>query len=367
MDRDRPDGALQYTFTIFTPTYNRAHTLHRVYDSVRSQTFHDFEWLICDDGSTDETPRLVERWMREAPFAIRYVRQEHHGKHVAFNRGVREARGALFLGLDSDDACVPDALDRFKRHWDAIPASDRHRFSAVTALCQDQHGRLVGDRFPRDPTDSDSLEIRYRFRVKGEKWGFQRTAVLRDFAYPVWEGETHVPPSFVWRAIARRYKTRYVNEILRIYHVDERADQLSALGSRLKHAGALAAWYRYVLTEELDWFPVAPVRFLAAAVNHVRFSLHARRRPAAPRSALRGRARLLGLLALPVGIAVYARDRLVVSSSRHRPPTTVGRPAWARPTGPARPLRAAREIDLPDKILIHGAERPDPGHGDDGS
>ena len=281
--------------------------------------------------------QLVEHWQREAAFPIHYVRQEHQGKHVAFNRGVREARGALFLGLDSDDACVPEALERFKRHWDAIPASERPRFSAVTALCQDQHGRLVGDRFPRDPTDSDSLEIRYRFRVKGEKWGFQRTAVLREFPFPIWAGETHVPPSFVWRAIARRYKTRYVNEVLRIYHVAEGADQLSALGSRLKHAGALAAWYRYVLTEELDWFPVAPVRFVAAAVNYVRFSLHGRSRRAARRPGLRGWSRLLGLLAVPVGLAVYARDRLVVLSSHPRP-TAVGR---ARVDPPDRTVEAA--------------------------
>jgi len=322
----------EYTFTVFTPTYNRAHTLHRVYDSLRAQTFRDFEWLICDDGSADDTWPLVQRWMREAAFPIRYVWQEHQGKHVAFNHGVREARGELFLGLDSDDACSPDALERFTYHWAAIPAAEKERFSAVTALCQDQHGRLVGDRFPRDPTDSDSLEIRYRFRVKGEKWGFQRTAVLRQFPFPVREGDTHVPPSFVWRAIARRYRTRYVNEVLRIYHVAERGDQLSALGSRLTHARELTAWYRYVLTHELDWFTVAPVRFVAAATNYVRFSLHGRARLAAMPERLHGWARLLTLLALPLGVAVYVRDRCVVAPARRASRTPAGR-AHAGPPG----------------------------------
>lgn len=305
----------EYTFTVFTPTYNRAHTLHRVYDSLRAQTFRDFEWLICDDGSTDGTRELVRRWMHEAPFPIRYLCQEHGGKHVAFNRAVREARGELFLGLDSDDACLPHALERFKHHWDAIPEQERTRFSGLTALCQDQDGKLVGDRFPADPTDSDSLEIRYRLGVRGEKWGFQRSSVLRRFPFPVREGEKHVPPSTVWRAIARHYRTRYVNEVLRIYHVAERPDQLSALGSRIRLAKELAVWYRHVLEHELDWFPVAPVRFVGSAVNYVRFSLHARSGLGhAIRAVETSRARLLVVVAVPVGVAVYVRDRVATTT-----------------------------------------------------
>lgn len=161
--------SFRYTFTVFTPTYNRAHTLHRVYESLALQTLRNFEWLIVDDGSTDNTKELVDKWQNQAGSPIRYIRQDRQGKHVAFNRGVREAYGELFLTLDSDDACVPGALERFKYHWDAIPADKRRAFSAVTVLCKDHHGKPVGTRFPCDPTDSDSLEIRYKYKVKSEK------------------------------------------------------------------------------------------------------------------------------------------------------------------------------------------------------
>jgi glycosyltransferase involved in cell wall biosynthesis len=297
------------TFTVFTPTYNRAHTLSRVYTSLRAQTLGDFEWLICDDGSTDETGTLVERWRREAPFPIRYLWQAHRGKHVAFNNAVRAAQGELFLPLDSDDACLPHALARLKHHWDAIPESERARVSAVTALCVDQHGSLVGTRFPRDPTDSDSLEIRYRFGVKGEKWGFHRTDVLREFPFPILDGDpVYVPERIVWAAIARRYKTRYVNEALRIYHVGEGADTISR--AAVRHARGLALRHRLALDRELDWFSRAPVTFMRSAVHYVRFSLHERCgvRETVRRLETRG-ARILVVLAWPLGVATHARDR----------------------------------------------------------
>src|SRR5438874_2378327 len=96
-----------YTFTVLTPTYNRANTLPRVYDSLRAQSFRDFEWLVLDDGSSDGTKSLIEDWQATSDFPIRYIYQENQGKPAAFNRGVQEASGELLLTLDSDDACVP--------------------------------------------------------------------------------------------------------------------------------------------------------------------------------------------------------------------------------------------------------------------
>jgi glycosyltransferase involved in cell wall biosynthesis len=107
------DVLSQITFTVFTATYNRAHTLHRVYESLKEQTYRQFEWLIVDDGSTDTTRTLVETWQQEANFLISYYYQENQGKHVAINRGVQEARGEYFLIIDSDDTCVPQTLERF--------------------------------------------------------------------------------------------------------------------------------------------------------------------------------------------------------------------------------------------------------------
>ena len=300
-------STLDYAFTVFTPTYNRAHTLERVYASLDAQSFRDFEWLIVDDGSTDGTRSLVERWRQQARFPIRYLWQENSGKHVAFNAAVREARGELFLPFDSDDGCVPHALECFRRHWESIPDDRRARFSAVTALCEDQHGNLVGSRFPYAVTDSNSLEIHYRFHVTGEKWGFHRTEVLRQYPFPEIRA-THVPESVVWGKIARRYSTRFVNDVLRIYYIGapslvhgRHGSVGNPLGGRLQHLA--------VLNEHVDYLRFAPLAFFISAAHYTRYSFHVGapiRRQLEDISTTPGR--VLWALAAPAGLMLYHRD-----------------------------------------------------------
>jgi len=301
----------QYTFTVFTPTFNRARTLHRVYESLSAQTYRDFEWLVVDDGSSDDTRELIDTWQRQARFPLRYICQPNQGKHVAFNRGVREARGELFLCLDSDDGCVPKALERLKHHWDRIPCSQRHRFSAVTVLCMDELGELVGSRFPLDITDSDSLEIRYQHKVKGEKWGFQRTDVLRRFPFPEPPNERFVIEAIVWRAIARQFKTRYVNEMLRIYYCHD-SDQSRRLGyaPSVLHAESFRRYLREVLVHDLKWFRFAPLDFIGDAARYGRFAFNCSISPLAQAAELQYfGARLLWLITLPIAYLYHVRDR----------------------------------------------------------
>ncbi|HUO44267.1 MAG TPA: glycosyltransferase family 2 protein [Burkholderiales bacterium] len=307
-----------YAFTVFTAAYNSLGKIDRVYRSLCAQTFRDFEWLIVDDGSTDGTGELIESWKRECPFPLHYFLQKNQGKHAAFNRGVSLARGGLFLNLDHDDACVPQALERLKHHWDAIPAGQRGKFSAVTALCTDEYGKLLGTRFPNDITDSDSLEIRHRFHVKGEKWGFHRTEVLREFPFPKLKGEdfiagpTWIPESVVWNAIARRFKTRYVNEPLRIfYNYDPDQSARLSQGSHTKHVLGGRLLCADELNHDLDWFRYAPTTFFKSAGNYVRWSLHSGIGIVGQWRGLSSiGARILWLVMLPVGYALYQRDRL---------------------------------------------------------
>jgi len=259
-------------FTVHTPTYNRQHTLQRVYDSLSVQTFTDFEWLIVDDGSTDETCKLIEGWIRSAPFPIRLIKNQHAGKPAAVMTAVVAASGQWFLVLDSDDACVADALEKFVAYWNRIPADQRAAYIGVTGLSQDQHGQLVGQRFPSDILDSDAIEIKYRYHLQGEKWGFLRTAALRELGWPQLDACEFVPEGVWWTLLAKQYKTRYVNEVLRIYYIEPGADRLMNQVDHRRYATGHAIWHRTILNEEIQWFFYNPIEFIRSTVHYIRFS-----------------------------------------------------------------------------------------------
>ena len=304
----------QPTFTVFTPTFNRAHLLYRVFESLRAQTYANFEWLIVDDGSTDGTKEIVDMWRGKVNFHIRYFWQENQGKHIAFNKATREAHGELFLPLDSDDACIPEALERFKYHWDLIPENQKDQFTGVCALCKDQYGKLVGDPFPFDPTDSNSLEIYYRYKIKGEKWGFHRVNVLHRFPFPEVQEIKFIPEGFIWNAIAKSYKIRYVNEVLRVYWrpVNPDSDQLTNMIHRgYRHALGCKMYYQSCLNENIDWFHFTPREFFRTSIHYIRYSLHAK---VSILKAIKGIypifSKLLVGLALPIGFIVYVSERM---------------------------------------------------------
>ena len=108
--------------TVFTPTYNRAYIIETLYRSLQRQSFRDFEWLIVDDGSSDNTEEVVARWQLEGnDFPIRYYKKENGGKCRAINYGVDRAQGKLFFNVDSDDYLTDDALEKVAAWVETLP------------------------------------------------------------------------------------------------------------------------------------------------------------------------------------------------------------------------------------------------------
>src|SRR5690554_1106356 len=302
----------RHLFTVVTPTYNRAYTLERVYASLTEQSFQDFEWVIVDDGSTDNTRAMVMGWQQEASFPIHYMWQRNQHKKTAFNRGVRKAAGQLVVALDSDDSLDREALNAMKNTWYDIPESERHRYVAITGLCARPDGSIVGDRYPEDVFDASALDMTFKYHVSGEKFGCMRADVLLKFPFPE-EIAGFVPESLVWRSIARAgYLTRFVNQVFRIYHDSE--DSLSHQ-SRESQQHALGLWLlaQDTVVECLPWFRYQPRAFLMAAARYTRFYLHLRAAslPQPRGRSLRGMAsRLLVYAMWPVGALLYMRDRV---------------------------------------------------------
>jgi glycosyltransferase involved in cell wall biosynthesis len=305
-------------FTVFTPTYKRARTLRRPYDSLRRQTLRDFEWLVIDDGSTDPTRELVESWQRETDFAIRYFWQENAGKAAAWNRALELARGEFFICLDSDDESVPRALESFRDVWESIPREERGRFSGVTVLALDQNGAPYGPDLPASPLDCSHVAVTYRLKRFHDTWQCYRTDVMKGFPFDLIPGyRNYLPETTVINCVAVRYIQRHVNQRLLVVHTDDMEDahghQSSGVSARagLKHAPGIRAAHLSLLKHQLRWFPFAPLRFYKAAANYVRFSWMQGVRARAQLAELGSMpARSLWLAALPAGTALRLNDRL---------------------------------------------------------
>jgi glycosyltransferase involved in cell wall biosynthesis len=247
-------------FTVITPTYNRAHTLGQVYQSLCAQTFHDFEWVIVDDGSTDGTKELVLGW--KPFFPIRYLWKPNGGKHTAMNQGVKKAIGEFVLFFDSDDRCVPETLERFDYHWRQIP--DPSRFATLSCLCCRPDGSIVGDPYPASSVDAFTFADQYRYRF-AERWGIVRTDCLREF--PLIEGEPYCPEGLVWDRISRKYFARFFNEPLRIYETGSDSITHRMIKLRASSPKAIMTYYRELaLSSAPLWYR------LRAAINYCRFA-----------------------------------------------------------------------------------------------
>lgn len=266
----------QYTFTVFTCTYNRANTLARTFESLKNQTFRDFEWIVFDNGSTDNTADLIKEFVADANFDMRVMSwEENTGVQNTFNEGIKAAKGKFWLLLDSDDACLPHALEKFVEIWQGIPEHEQDKYAGVTVNCVDQHGSLVGKEFPKSPLDSTYVEMMYKYRKTGEKWGFNRTSVLLENPFPT--SKEHLSHGLAWRTIGKKYLTRYVNETLRIYFINEpgRNDQWTHHHLVSPHtAVSRRTTSKTAIEEDLGYFKNAPYLIFKQAIVYTWFSTY---------------------------------------------------------------------------------------------
>lgn len=237
--------------TVFTPTYNRAYILGKLYESLCRQTAGDFEWIVVDDGSTDGTEALVRGWSSTAPFSLRYVRQANGGKHRAINRAVREARGELFFIVDSDDYLADNAVERVLSQYDTVRG--REDFAGVCGMKVYPDGHRVGGDAQFTVLECSFFEFRDKHRIQGDLAEVYRTDVMRQFPFPEIPGEKFCPEVLVWTRIAMKYKLRFFNEP--IYICDYLPDGLTqnSLRHRVKSPGSCMLAYEAVYLSPRRW------------------------------------------------------------------------------------------------------------------
>ncbi len=241
--------------TVFTPAYNRRCLLERAFNSLKEQKgFRDFEWIIVDDGSQDGTKEyilsLLEKSEAESlPFNIRYFYQDNGGKHRAFNRGIKEAKGDLFFVLDSDDKLPEDALALVNTIYQDIKADNT--FAGLCGLDADFEGNIIGSGLPQEIIDDNSIRIRYNYGITGDMKEVFKTSVLKEFPFPEFDGEKFCPEILVWNRIAKRYKLRYINKVIYLAEYQPTGLSSKITEIRLKSPKATELTYAEMMSLEI--------------------------------------------------------------------------------------------------------------------
>ncbi len=245
------DEKKEAKITVLTPTYNRRSTLLRTIRSIEGQEFTDWEYIIVDDGSTDDTYESVEQFMDATDHPVLYIKKENGGVHTARNIGFKNARGELLINLDSDDELLPEALGVFWKTWKEIPDEDKKNYREIVAQCMDESGKRVGKPFCENINQKPWNEARREcYKSGGEHIGCFVTNVMKNNLFPEPEGITFVTENILWRKLDCTYSSYYINDMLRIYH-QEGGDHLSSSRKKTAQNCINMLWESAVLLN--DW------------------------------------------------------------------------------------------------------------------
>lgn len=207
--------------TVFTPTYNRGYIIERLYKSLCNQTYSDFEWLVVDDGSQDNTGDLFKKIINEKQINIKYIKTTNGGKHRAINHGIKLAKGELFFIVDSDDYLTDNSLERINYWYKTIENKDN--FCGVSGLMISPDGKLFGVKKKFDVIDCTDIQIRKY--LDGDRAQVYKTSILAQYPFPEYEGEKFISEGIVWYRMAQKYKVRFFYE--GIYVAEYRPDGLT--------------------------------------------------------------------------------------------------------------------------------------------
>jgi glycosyltransferase involved in cell wall biosynthesis len=255
-------------FTFLTPTYNRAHTLNRLFVSLQNQTSKDFDWLIIDDGSTDTTKDLIEDFKTKADFKISYVYKENGGKHSALIEAKNYLTKPYVIIIDSDDEVLPNCLEIFKKHFDTNP-----HLTEVRGRCVNPKMDLLGKfKFPKNVGYVDSTWHKMVLKNRNDEEllsCFNLSYYLEAVALPdrliFIEKFKCFSEGYFWAKI-KNAKIRYINEPVRVYHQDSG----NSITNNTKFFTGLyddIVAFKYFLDDNYQYFFWRPKYFLAQYIK----------------------------------------------------------------------------------------------------
>ena len=282
------------TLTVFTPSYNRAYTLHKCYESLLRQTSKDFTWLIIDDGSSDNTKELVDSWINENKIEINYIYQENQGMHGAHNTAYKNIKTELNVCIDSDDYMPDDAVEKIISFWNKNKRSD---LAGIMALDAYTNGKVIGDKFPNELKESTYFDIYNKYGLKGDKKLIYRSELTTQYPYPIFEGEKYV-------SLAYKYALALMDEVVCNVEYMEDGSSLNMLKQYRRNPKGFA----FIRIDNMK-NPKASLKFkFKECIHYVSSSFISKNKNYLKESPCK----ILTVLAIPVGYVLY---RYIIKST----------------------------------------------------
>lgn len=263
-------------FSVFTPTYQRAHTLDRLYQSLLRQDDKDFEWIIVDDGSTDSTKELIQSYIAQDEISIQYIYKQNGGKHTAHNEALKHAKGELFLVIDSDDELIDNCLIKFRDIWERISEDKKDDYAGIIGGVANKEDEIINSE---KYIEGEFFDLCLRKVIEGEKLHLVKTCLMKKYPFPL-DLEAindYMVEGLVWLKVMKSRKIIFSSDIFRIYNRDEQ-DSLSLmnLGNDIFQGSLGKVYY---CNEELAYLKFSYLPFIffffKAGIRLNRYSSHA--------------------------------------------------------------------------------------------
>jgi glycosyltransferase involved in cell wall biosynthesis len=262
---------LGYKISIFTPAFNRANTINRVWESLLKQTYSNFEWIVIDDGSEDNLEEIILFYKKEAKFPIIYEKFEtNKGKHIATNRAVDLADSDFFIIADSDDAFIDSAFEIFIEEWNKI--TDKQFYAGVRACCVDQFGSRVSSNLKFSSLECSSPEAFYKYKFRNESWAMIKTELHKSYKFPVDFKGSFYSEYIMWNTITNRYFVKFIDICTRIYYIEYNNGSLSRVKNKIySNSDIWVDQSIFILNNEFKFIKYAPLFFLRQFFNLIFF------------------------------------------------------------------------------------------------
>ena len=282
------------TLTVFTPTYNRAYCLQHCYESLKQQTCKDFVWLIIDDGSSDNTWGLVNKWIKENKVEIQYHWQQNQGMHGAHNTAYELIKTELNVCIDSDDSMPPDAVEKIVSFWHEF-GSDK--VSGIIGLDAFKNKEIIGTKLPDNLSSSTLFDLYAKHQVTGDKKLVYRTELTKKYPYPLFDNEKYVGLAYKYYKLDEEFEMLLMNETLCIVEYLPDGSSLNMFKQYRTNPNGFA-FYR----KELMKLSFAKIGFkFRQAIHYVSSSLLTRN----SRFLIETPSKSLTVLAMPLGLMLY--------------------------------------------------------------